>query len=263
MINTGSLWQAVQAHAGCRRCGRGYAVDPACLAAYLAPIAAGACPRCAQARPDGVCPSLGCRRGWLRFGTVRVALGYKRGVAERVLLAAKDRGSRRAVHLLARLLAGFLLADPAMPRYDLFLPVPFHPAALRGRAVHPLTAIYRDAAPALRARLPLDDLAPPFLVQRRPLPPLRGLPEARRWRTVRGAFALGFPTRMLCGARVAIIDDVLTTGATLSECARVIVEDAGASAADGIVLLREPWQDLPRAAHAADERHLTSLGGGV
>src|SRR5207237_9573825 len=93
---------------------------------------------------------------------------------------------------------------------------------LRGRPVHPLTAVYLDAAPALRPIVPADDLAPPFLVQVRVIPSLRGRREVDRWQAVRGAFALGFATRMLRGARIAVIDDVMTTGATLTECARVL-----------------------------------------
>ena len=98
--------------------------------------------------------------------------------------------------------------------------MPFHPCGLRGRPAHPLTAVYLDAAPALRPRWPLDDLAPPFLMQVRGVPSMRHRAEPERWRAVRGAFALGFKTRLLRGAQIAVIVDVMTTGATVSECAR-------------------------------------------
>ena len=92
---------------------------------------------------------------------------------QRLLLAAKDTVERGAVTLLGRLLAGFLFGSPAMQSYDEILPVPFHPRGLRGRPAHPLRAIYLDAARALRPRFPLDDLAPPFLVQIREVPQMR------------------------------------------------------------------------------------------
>jgi len=206
-------------------------------------------------------------------GTTHVALGYKQGDVQRLLLAAKDAAQPGAVTLLSRMLAGFLLHHGALRAYDAILPVPFHPLGLRGRPVHPLTAIYLEAAPALRPHFPLDDLCPPFLVQIRPVPPLRGQGEQHRWRAVRGAFALGFSTRMLRGARVAVIDDVMTTGATLSECARVLREEGGAVAVDAIVLVRQPWLDLETRARAGSlgpageepvaAHHLTMRGGRV
>ena len=236
-----SLWEALRAHRCCRTCRRGYPISPACLAAGLAPIPPDACPRCAQRVHQGRCASLGCRRGWLRVGTTHVALGYKQGDVQRLLIAAKDAADPGAVTLLGRLLAGFIVHHPAARAYDIILPVPFHPLSLRGRPVHPLTAVYLGAAEALRPGYPLDDLTPPFLVQVRAMAPLRGQAEPDRWRAVRGAFALGFSTRMLRGARVAVIDDVMTTGATLSECARVLREQGGAAQVDAIVLARQPW----------------------
>jgi len=235
-----SLWEALWRHRGCRACG-GYPISPSCLAQGLEMIPPDACPRCAQRRAGGRCESLGCRRGWLRIGKTHVALGYKRGDTQRLLLAAKDAAQPGAITLLGRLLAGFLLRHGGLGSYDVILPVPFHPRCLRGRPVHPLTAIYLDAAPALRPVLPVDDLDPPFLVQARAVRALRGRREEDRWRAVRGAFALGFATRMLRGARVAVIDDVMTTGATLNECARVLCETGGAASVDAVVLVRQPW----------------------
>ena len=243
-----SFWDALRRYRASSRSGHGYPIDPRDLAPYLDPITDRACGRCAQRLRGGRCPSLGCRRGWLSaLGTTHVVLGYKQGDVQRLLLAAKDRGERGAVTLLGRLLAGFLLGSPAVRSYDMILPVPFHPRGLRGRLFHPLTAIYLDATPALRPPFPLDDLAPPFLVQVRDVPPVRRQVERERWRAVRGAFALGLRTRMLRGARIAVIDDVMTTGATLSECALVLRNEGGAEVVDAIVLVRQPWAMAGRA----------------
>jgi predicted amidophosphoribosyltransferase len=172
-------------------------------------------------------------------------LGYKRGPAERLLLAAK-RVEPWAIAALARLLAGWLL-EIAPPRdYDVVLPVPFHRRALRGRPAHPLTAIYLYMRPAVRPCIPADDLAPPLLVQTVPQPPRRAQSEWMRWRSARGTIALGFPTRTLRGARVLLIDDVMTSGATVNMCAGVLL-DAGAAAVDAVVLARQPWRTAPKA----------------
>ncbi len=219
-----------------------YPLSPRRLAMRLEPIPPDACPRCAQRRLAGRCVSLGCRQGWLPLRHTHVVLGYNQGDARRLVLAAKDAANRNAVTLLARVLAGYLLAEEVRQAYDWLLPVPFHPGALRGRPVHPLTAIYLDALSVLRPAIRCDDLEPPFLVQARATPSLRGQSEAARWRVVRGAFAIGRTTRMLSGARVLLLDDVMTTGATLSECARVLIEEAGAALIAAVVLVRQPWR---------------------
>ena len=226
----------------CARCGGGYPIAPSCLASCVRSIALDACPCCAQRRTGGTCRSLGCRRGWSPIRRADAVLGYKSGDVERLVLAAK-RVERWAIVALGRVLAGWLLEAGARRRYDLVLPVPFHRANLAGRAAHPLTAIYLDARPAAWRTVPLDDLAPPLLVQRRPRPARRGQSERVRWRSVRGTVALAFPTRLIRGAQVLIVDDVLTSGATVAECARVLLDEGGAAAVDAIVLARQPWRE--------------------
>ena len=79
---------------------------------------------------------------------------------------------------------------------------------------------------------------PDLLVRRRRTPPQGELgPEARR-RNVAGAFAVPRRHRArLSGRRVLLVDDVLTTGATLQACAATLQRN-GAAAVDGLTLLR-------------------------
>jgi ComF family protein len=64
-------------------------------------------------------------------------------------------------------------------------------------------------------------VAPDWLVRRRRTPSQGRLGPAARTRNVRGAFALR-PGRSIRGQRIVLIDDVLTTGATVEECARIL-----------------------------------------
>jgi len=242
----GDLWRVLRAHATpharpCSRCGNGYPIAPICLAPCIRAIAPDACPRCAQRRAGGACRSLGCRRGWSALRRLDVVLGYKHGDVERLVLAAK-RVEGWAIVALARALAGWLLETAARRRYDLVMPVPFHRSGLGERSAHPLTAIYLDARPAVWPRVRLDDLAPPLLVQRCPRPHRLAQSERARWQSIRGTVALAFPTRLLRGAHVLLVDDVLTSGATVGECARVMLDAGGAAAVDAVVLARQPWR---------------------
>ena len=243
---SGELWRVLRAHARpparpCAYCGNGYPIAPVCLASCVLPIPPDACPRCAQRRVGGVCRGLGCRRGWCPVGRTDAVLGYKHGDVERLVLAAK-RVEPWAITALGRALAGWLLETAARRRYDVAVPVPFHHAGLAGRPAHPLAALYLDARPAVWPRVRLDDLAPPLLAQICPRPGRRAQSEWTRWQSIRGTVALAFPTRLLRGARVLLVDDVLTSGATVGECARVMLEDGGAAAVDAVVLARQPWR---------------------
>jgi ComF family protein len=64
-----------------------------------------------------------------------------------------------------------------------------------------------------------------------------GLSGRRRWENVKGAFVVTRPEEVK-GKRILLVDDVMTTGATLSECARVL-KKAGAKTVCGLTLTRQ------------------------
>jgi ComF family protein len=114
-------------------------------------------------------------------------------------------------------LAGALLADAARrldgPAPQLVVPVPIHLRRLRERGFHPAGELARALGRALG--IPAD---PGALVQRRPTASQTGLDRRARRRNVRDAFAARAGFR--APACVALVDDVVTTGATLAEAAR-------------------------------------------
>jgi predicted amidophosphoribosyltransferase len=79
---------------------------------------------------------------------------------------------------------------------------------------------------------------PDLLLRRRATPSQGRLSRAERQRNVAGAFAVN-PARaaLLTGRRLLLVDDVMTTGATVSACARAALT-AGAAAVDVLVLAR-------------------------
>jgi ComF family protein len=114
---------------------------------------------------------------------------------------------------------------------DLMIPVPLHWTRLFLRR-------YNQAA--LIAQAIRSSGGPPvaanWLVRRRRTPMQGQLGSLARERNVRSAFAMR-PGRSVAGKRVVIIDDVMTTGATVEECARVL-KRAGAASVCVLTLAR-------------------------
>lgn len=123
-------------------------------------------------------------------------------------------------------------AEPrSRPLPDLLIPIPLHPTRLKFRGFNQAHEI-ADAIKALTG-IPIDDQ----LCQRTTeSPPQKGLSAAARRRNIKQAFRL---TRKLRGERLALVDDVLTTGATVSELTRSAL-NAGAGSVEIITLARTP-----------------------
>jgi ComF family protein len=135
---------------------------------------------------------------------------------------------------LAALMADAVRASDT-PRPALVLPLPLGDQRLAERGMNQAWELARRVAAALQLQ------AEAGLLQRRvETPHLAELPRDERARAIRGAFALspGASTR-LRGQRVALVDDVLTTGATASEAARTLLAN-GAQAVQLWVLARTP-----------------------
>jgi ComF family protein len=99
---------------------------------------------------------------------------------------------------------------------DVIVPVPLHPDRLRERGYNQAELIARPLARNLG--LPMRSW---LLMRTKPRPEKQKLTVHERWESVRGAFEarLGSPVDNLS---VLLVDDVMTTGATMDACARVL-----------------------------------------
>jgi competence protein ComFC len=117
-------------------------------------------------------------------------------------------------------LAGVLVrrAAPELAhgRWDMIVPVPLHPAKLREREFNQAERLARQLS--IATRIPLQTK---LLRRIDPTSSQTRLSREQRAANVRKAFALGQPLK-LKGARVVLVDDVFTTGATTSACAKVL-----------------------------------------
>ena len=132
---------------------------------------------------------------------------------------------------LAHALADAWENNPNLPLPDLVLPMPLHPNRLKARGFNQAAEIGRQVAKILHLRWSVD-----HLLRQNDTPPQAGLHRTERWSNLRGAF---FCPQPLQGQRILLIDDVLTTGASLSACADIL-RFAGASRVDVAVLARTP-----------------------
>ncbi len=162
------------------------------------------------------------------FDRARAAMRYDE--SSRNLVLALKHGDR--LHLAPALAqwmrrAGAELLDGA----DLLVPVPLHWTRL-------FTRRYNQAAVLAQAMAKVG--APPVsadcLIRRRRTPPQGRKNAAARRRNVAGAFRVRRPAEV-AGRRIVLIDDVLTTGATVEECARVL-KRAGAARVEVLALAR-------------------------
>ncbi len=131
------------------------------------------------------------------------------------------------------------LPSPSSPSSStlpaLMLPVPLSAARLRERGYNQAWELARRSARALHCTAD-----PALLLRVRDTPHQLAFPPDRRAANVRGAFAIE-PRRSaeLRGRDVTVVDDVMTTGATGAEIARVLL-DAGAANVDLWVVARTP-----------------------
>jgi len=161
------------------------------------------------------------------------------GAIKQAIHAFKYRGVRAAAPSLARLLAGYL-ANHRMPG-EIIVPVPMHPRRLRQRGYNHSALLARELGK--QANLVMADFGSPSLVlkqdlltrTRDSLPQVEAASKPLRRENVSGNFGCQVD---LSGTSVIVVDDVVTTGSTLSACAQAL-KDAGASTVWGLALARE------------------------
>lgn len=191
------------------------------------------CSRCAM--PCSAADAAGtdcydCRGRRLLYEEVR-ALGVYQGPLRDAVLRIKHYHHEPLAAALGQLLAERLQQQPFFRQPDLIAPVPMHWLQRMWRGTNAADTLARSVASTLALRS-----ASGLLVCRRMLRrQSRLLPDERR-ANVRGAFRVSWTARIQ-GARVLVIDDVMTTGATAHETARTLLA-AGAASVNMAVLAR-------------------------
>jgi ComF family protein len=201
----------------CRLCGAALSADAALCRSCLAdlPWLENGCPRCARSLPVGGDTRLCgvCQKHPPDFDAATALLHY-RAPADYLIQRLKFSGELAIAPLLADMLAEKIAARTT-PLPDCLIPVPLHHARLQERGFNQATELARRlgrrlAVPVDRRRCRRD----------RHTRPQSLTPTRLRRRNLRGAFSV--TGELPVDAHIAIVDDVMTTGHTADELARVL-----------------------------------------
>ena len=199
----------------------------------IQPIASPICTVCgnmfrSRSGHDHLCGD--CIRRPKPYRRARAAAVYAPGLVELVHCLKYGGRTKLAVPLGELLLCAFGRYWPCAG-IDLIQPVPLHLTRLRQRG-------FNQAHLLIQAwkKVPKLDIVTDLLVRVRRTVSQTGLGRAERRRNIRRAFRVKKPHRVR-GKRILLIDDILTTGATVEECARELLR-SGAGQVDVLTLAR-------------------------
>lgn len=207
-------------------------VCDACVARFAPPAAR--CSGCALPVPEGVTRCGECVKHPPPLDACLAVCTYAWPWPD-TIAGFKFRGDAGWAGPFATLMRSAPWVEPALEQCDLVLPMPLAPGRLRERGF--------NQAHELARRLSPTKADATLLLRTRETPAQSGLPRAERLRNLQGAFAVE-PLRAeeIRGRRLVLVDDVMTSGASLFAAAEVL-RQAGAAHITAVVLART---DPPR-----------------
>jgi ComF family protein len=164
------------------------------------------------------------------FGIARALAKYAGGLKE-AITCFKYGDKITLGENLGRFMAKIPYPDLTLTTYNLLMPVPLHPKRLKERGFN--QAVILASQMSRKYQIPLDSLS---LRRNRPTESQINLNFKERRRNVRGAFEVK-DRKKVKAKNVLLIDDVYTSGATVNECAKVLMK-AGAARVDVLTLAR-------------------------
>ena len=253
------MWSSVWRHcnelfdwllpAACQLCGRTLPVQGGlhlcgdCHEGFR-PLPSPRCPHCLlpHLTPGGTdYPCEACLKNPLPLKRV-VALGLYADQMREAVHRFKYRHALGLQRPLASLLARELEPHLEEMSPDLLVPVPLHRKRLQQRGYNQALQIARELARTLS--IPLDRA---LLIRTRDTLPQQQLSLGERQLNLRSAFEL---RQIIPGKRVLLVDDVMTSGATLRSCADVLIR-GGASEVSAAILARAPrFESAPLSREA-------------
>jgi competence protein ComFC len=185
------------------------------------------CKRCGRPMNDG---SISLCADCARAGESAIAGGFTwlsyDGGARQLIHAMKFGSRRELCRWSGREMAPYLAGEAWIGDIDAVTAVPLHPKRQAERGYNQSALVAEGLAQGLEAHGIILPVLEGLLIRRVETPHQVGLSREARLENLRGAFAVTDPT-VIAGRTLLLIDDVLTTGSTLRECAQTLTQ-AGA-----------------------------------
>lgn len=205
----------------------GQGVCEACVNRFAQPQ--DRCRSCALAVPPGVAQCGQCIRNPPPLDRCLTAVSYAYPWSD-LIAGFKFHQHPGRAGAFALLLRSAPWVEPALEAADKVLPMPLSSARLRWRGFNQALLLARQLAP--------EKTDPHLLLRIKDTAPQVSLPRSERLSGLHDAFAVDpLLARQIRGARLVLVDDVMTSGASLFAAARVL-RAAGAAHITGLVIAR-------------------------
>lgn len=190
-----------------------------------------------------------CRSNFYAFERARSFAYYNDALAGAIVLLKYEQVTRLG-NWFAEKLADVVHSAGDAFRADAIVPVPLHPDRQRERGYNQAELIAQPLAHRLGLKLGAY-----LLMRTKPRPAQLVLSRTEHWKSVRGAYATRQGVRV-DKLRILLVDDVLTTGATLDACSRAL-KKAGAASVLGLTVARV----VPGSSLTASKQQRSKMPG--
>ncbi len=191
-----------------------------------------------------------CRHEFFAFERARSFAIYNETLFDAIVLMKYEEVTRLG-HWFAERVAGCVAQEVEKWSVDALVPVPLHPDRRRERGYNQAELIAQPLAKRLGSKVNSR-----LLKRVKPRPPQLLLSRSERWKAVHGAYDT-LDGATVDNIRILLVDDVMTTGATLDACAKTL-KKAGASKVLALTVARlvPGWQPTVKPKINAGERIL-------
>lgn len=188
------------------------------------------CPQCGLSSDGNVCGS--CLNSPPDFDATKAVFLYAYPI-DAMMLRYKYGNSLNLGDTFGEFLAEKVNVEDRFKHIDIIIPMPMHPQRLKERGFNQALEIAKVLTKNCKEKLDYKSVTRQTLT-----PPQASLPLKERIKNIKGAFKLNADKLdKIKGKRIAIIDDVMTTGASLNELAKTL-KKAGASHVECWVIAR-------------------------